>query len=162
MSRTPIGTTTPSLTTSPDGSFRYGLERLKGSLAKIDVEVDADRLRAAADRVFERHNRQAKIPGFRPGKAPRPIYERHYGTQHLWNEGAEDVIDETYREIVQRESIEPLDHPQVEITQLETGKPLTYAATVAIRPAVSLGEYKGHGAKVEPTAPTEEDVEKVI
>ena len=112
MSTTPTEKTTPPLTASPDGSFRYGVERLKGSLARIDVEVDADRLRAAADRVFERHNQQAKIPGFRSGKAPRPLYERHYGTQHLWNEGAEDVIDETYREITQAERIEPLDHPQ--------------------------------------------------
>ncbi len=133
MSTTPKGTTTPDLTTSADGSFRYGIERIKGSLVRIEVESDADRLRAAADRQFERHNQQAKIPGFRPGKAPRPIYERHYGTQHLWNDAAEDVIDETYREITQRERLEPLDHPQVEIRQLEQGKPLSYAATVTVR-----------------------------
>ena len=162
MSTTPKETPLVELTASPDGSFRYGVERLKGSLVRIEVEAEADRLRAAADRQFDRHNQQAKIPGFRPGKAPRPIYERHYGTQHLWNDGAEDVIDETYREITQRESIDPLDHPQIEIRQLEAGKPLSYAATVAVRPAVVLGDYKAHGAKLAPTAPTAEDVERVI
>ena len=162
MSTTPSTTAVPEQTASADGSFRYGVERLKGSLVKIDVEVDAARLRAAADRQFERHNQQAKIPGFRPGKAPRPIYERHYGTQHLWNDAAEDVIDETYREITQKERIEPLDHPQVEIRQLEEEKPLSYTATVAVRPEVALGDYSAHGAKVEPTAPTDEDVERVI
>ncbi len=147
---------------STDGSFRYGFERLPGSLARIDVEVNAARLKAAADRQFEKHNRQANIPGFRPGKAPRPIYERHYGTQHLWNEGAEDVIDETYREILQTEDVEPLDRPNVEMGTFEPDKDLTYSATVAIRPNVKLGDYAAHGAKVEPTAPTDEDVERVI
>jgi len=162
MSTTPSETAAPDLTTSADGSFRYGIERLKGSLVRIAVEADADRLRAAADRQFERHNQQAKIPGFRPGKAPRPLYERHYGTQHLWNDGAEDVIDETYREITQRESIDPLDHPRIEIRQLDPDKPLSYVATVAVRPAVTLGDYKAHGATLAPSAPTAEDVERVI
>ncbi|MDE3194557.1 MAG: trigger factor [Chloroflexota bacterium] len=148
--------------TSGDGSYRYRFERLPGSLAKLDVEVDAARLRAAADRQFERHNRQANIPGFRPGKAPRPIYERHYGTQHLWNEGAEDVIDETYREILQSENVEPLDRPNVEMGTFEPDKDLTYSATVTVRPDVTLGDYASHGAKVEPTAPTDEDLERVI
>lgn len=147
---------------SSDGSFRYRFERLSGSLARIDVEVDAARLRTAADRQFERRNRQANIPGFRPGKAPRAIYERHYGTQHLWNEGAEDVIDETYREILQAEDLEPLDRPNVEMGTFEPDKDLTYTASVAIRPDVRLGDYAAHGAAVEPKAPTDEDVERVI
>lgn len=162
MSTTPTETTAPDLTTSPDGSFRYSVERLAGSQVRVQVEVDAARLRAAADRQFERHNQQAKIPGFRPGKAPRPLYERHYGTQHLWNEGADDLIDETYREITQRERVDPLEGPQIEIRQLEPDRPLTYTATVTVRPDVTLGDYRAHGAKVEPTAPTAEDVERVI
>lgn len=147
---------------SPDGSFRYRAERREGSIVRLEVDVDAARLRAAADRQFERHNRQATIPGFRAGKAPRPIYERHYGTQHLWNEGADEVIDETYREIVQTERIEPLDQPSVEIGAFEPEKDLAYVATVAVKPEVTLGDYKAHGATVQPTAPTDEDVERVI
>ena len=154
--------TDPQTTASPDRSFRYSVDRLKGSLAAIDVEADAARLVAAADRQFEKHNRQASIPGFRPGKAPRAIYERHYGTQHLWNDAAEDVIDETYREIVQQAHLDPLEQPRVEIGQFEPGKDLKYKATVAVRPEVTLGDYNAHGAKVEPTAPTDEDVERVI
>jgi trigger factor len=147
---------------SADGSFRYRVARLKGSLVTITVEADAARLAAAADRVFGRRNRQANIPGFRPGKAPRAMYERTYGAQHLWSEGAEDVIDETYREITQTERLDPLDHPRLEITQLEPGKDLRYAATVAVRPEVALGDYTAHGATVAPVAPTDEDVERVI
>lgn len=147
---------------SADASFRHRIERIKGSLVRIEVEADAARLVAAADRVFARRNRQANIPGFRPGKAPRAIYERTYGAQHLWSEGAEDVVDETYREILQTEGIEPLDHPQLEIRQLEPGKDLAFTLIVQVRPDVTLGEYAAHGATVEPTAPTDEDVERVI
>jgi len=154
--------TSSERTTSADSSFRYSVTRHPGSLATIEVEADAARLSAAADRVFTKRNRQASIPGFRPGKATRAIYERHYGAQHLWTEGAEDVIDETYREIVQTERLDPLEHPRIEIQQLEPEKDLRFAANVTVRPEVTLGDYAGHGAKVEPTAPTDEDVERVI
>ncbi|MEK7860032.1 MAG: trigger factor, partial [Chloroflexota bacterium] len=155
-------TTSPSPSPSEDRSFRYTIERRTGSLVMLGVEVDAARLEAATDRVFARRVAQAKIPGFRPGKAPRPIYERHYGSEHLWHEAAEDVIDETYREIVQAERLLPLDRPSVEITRVDPGQPLTYTATVTVRPEVKLGEYAAHGVTVEPTATTEEDVERTI
>jgi len=155
-------TTATPHTVSPDGSFRYSVARLKGAIVTIEVEVDASRLEAAADRVFEKRNRQANIRGFRPGKAPRGMYERTYGAQHLWTEGGEDVIDETYREITQLERIEPLEQPRLEIAQLEPGKDLRWKATVAVRPEVTLGDYAAHGAKVEPVPPTDEDVERVI
>jgi trigger factor len=149
-------------TASPDGSFRYSVTRHPGSLVTIEVGADAARLAAAADRVFAKRNRQANIPGFRPGKATRAMYERHYGAQHLWTEGAEDVIDETYREIAQAERLDPLEHPRLEIKQLEPGKDLEYVANVTVRPEVKLGDYAAHAAKVEPVAPTDEDVERVI
>jgi len=152
----------PERTTSPDASFRYSVTRHPGSLVTIEVEADAARLSAAAGRVFTKRNRQANIPGFRPGKATRAIYERHYGAQHLWTEGGEDLIDETYREIVQTERLDPLEHPRLEITQLEAEKDLRYVANVTVRPEVTLGDYAAHGAKVEPAAPTDEDVERVI
>ncbi len=89
----PEQSTPVALAPSADGSFRYRVERRKGSLVTIEVEADAARLSAAVERVFGRRNRQANIPGFRPGKAPRAIYERAYGAQHLWSEGAEDLIE---------------------------------------------------------------------
>ncbi len=146
----------------PSASFRYTLTREPGSKASLRVEVDADRVRAATDRVFQRRVREAKIPGFRPGKAPRAMYERTYGTEHLWHEAAEDVIEETYREIVQREDVAPLDRPEVEIATLEEGRDLVYTASVPIRPDVGFGDYGAHGATVEPETVTDEDVERTI
>ncbi|MGH2499576.1 MAG: trigger factor [Candidatus Limnocylindria bacterium] len=147
---------------APDRSFRYSIERRSGSIAALRVEVDAARLAAATDRVFSRRVREARIPGFRPGKAPRALYERTYGTEHLWHEGAEDVVEETYREIVRREDLSPLERPDVTLGPVEPRRPLTYDATVPVRPEVALGDYAAHGATVEPQPVSEEDVERTI
>ncbi|OLC19959.1 MAG: trigger factor [Chloroflexi bacterium 13_1_40CM_68_21] len=128
----------------------------------LDVEVEAARLARAADAAFAKHVQHAKIPGFRPGKAPRAMYERTYGKQHLWEDAADDLMDQTYREIVDAERIEPIDRPDAKVTQLEEGKPLRYTATVVVRPEVVLGDYLAHGAKVEPGPPGDEEVERTI
>ncbi|MEK7862772.1 MAG: trigger factor [Chloroflexota bacterium] len=152
---TPAGTAT-------ERSFRHSMTREPGARVGLEVEVDADRLTRQSDRVFERHNQKARIAGFRPGKAPRAMYERQYGTEHLWSEAAEDVIDETYREILELEDVTPIDRPSVEITELEPGKPLRYRATVVVKPDVSLGDYAAHGAAVEPTAPGDDEIAKTL
>jgi len=143
-------------------SVKHSLRRESGSKVTLDVEVDADRLKRAADAAFERHVQRANIPGFRPGKAPRGMYERAYGKEHLWEDAADDLMDQTYREIVEAEGIEPIDRPAAKLTQLKEGEPLRYTATVVVRPDVVLGDYLAHGAKVEAAPPTDEDVDKTI
>lgn len=143
-------------------SVKHSLRREAGSKVVLDVEVAADRLTRAADSAFQRHVQRANIPGFRPGKAPRAMYERTYGKEHLWEDAADDVMDETYREIVEAEGIEPIDRPEATVTQLKEGEPLRYTATVVVRPDVALGEYTAHGATVDPERPTDEDIERTI
>src|SRR3989442_11035651 len=143
-------------------SVKHTVRREPGSKVTLDVEVAADRLSRAADAAFQRHVQRAKIPGFRPGKAPRAMYEREYGKEHLWEDAADDLVDQTYREIVEAEGIEPIDRPNAKLTQVKEGEPLRYTATVVVRPDVALGDYLAHGAKVEAAPPTEEDVERTI
>ncbi len=152
----------PTTSAPTERSFRHTIRRDAGSKVSLEVEVDAERLTRQADRVFERHNQKAKIPGFRPGKAPRAMYERSYGAEHLWAEAAEDVVDATYREIVELEDLNPLDDPKVELTQLEPGKPMLWNATVTVRPEVALGDYAAHGATIEPAPPSDEEIQKTI
>lgn len=147
---------------APARSFRHTVERKPGSLAVLAVEVDADRLERATERVFRRHVEHAKIPGFRPGKAPRALYERTYGSEHLWEEAAADVVDETFKEIADLEQLDWLDRPEVEVSQLEQGKPLRYTATVPVKPEVALGDPAAAAAKVEPVPVTDDDVERTI
>lgn len=147
---------------APARSFSHAIERKAGSIVTLTVEVDADRLERASDRAFQRHVQQAKIPGFRPGKAPRALYERTYGAEHLWEDAAADVVDETFKEIADLEHIDWLDRPEVEVSQLEPGKSLKYTATVPVRPDVALGDAKAAGVMVRPTPITDEQVEQTI
>jgi len=148
-------------TAAPAG-IRYTVLRKPASIAVLSVEVDAGRLERAGERAFRRHVGQARIPGFRPGKAPRAIYERTYGANHLWEDAAGDLVDETFKEIVDREGIVALDRPDVEVSQLEPGKDLRYTATFPVKPEVALGEYAAHGATVVVAPLQEEEVEKTI
>lgn len=148
--------------TAPARSFSYSIARAPGSILTMTVEVDADRLERASERAFQRHVQQAKIPGFRPGKAPRALYERTYGAQHLWDDAAADIVDETFKEISDLEGIDWLDRPEVEVSQLEPGASLKYTATVPVRPAVTLGDHAAAGVTVQPTPITEEQVEQTI
>src|SRR2546423_14937560 len=143
-------------------SVKHTVRREPGSKVTLDVEVAAERPRRAADAAFERHVLRANIRGFRPGKAPRGMYERAYGKEHLWEDAADDLMDQTYREIVEVEGIEPIDRPDAKLTQLKEGEPLRYTATVVVRPDVTLGDYLAHGVTVEAAPPTDEDVERTI
>src|SRR5919198_3726085 len=130
-------------------SVRHTLRREPGSRVTLEVEVDADRLARAADAAFARHVQHAKIPGFRPGKAPRAMYERTYGKAHLWEDAAEDLVDTTFKEIVEAEELDPIDRPEVKAEEVVEGSPLKYTASVVVRPEVRLGDYRAHGAAVE-------------
>ncbi|MDP9246328.1 MAG: trigger factor [Chloroflexota bacterium] len=147
---------------APARSFTHSIERKPGSIVALNVEVDADRLERASERAFQKHVQHAKIPGFRPGKAPRALYERTYGADHLWEDAAADVVDETFKEIADLEQIDWLDRPEVEVSQLEAGKPLKYTATVPVRPEVALGDHAAAGVTVQATPITDEQVEQTI
>lgn len=149
-------------TDAPARSFTHAVERRPGSIIALSVEVDAGRLERAADRAFERHVQKARIPGFRPGKAPRALYERTYGAAHLWDDAAADVVDETFKEIADLEQLDWLDRPEVEVQQLEPGKSLRYTATFPVRPPVTLGDPRAAGVSVTPVPITDEQVEQTI
>jgi trigger factor len=147
---------------APTRSFTHAVERKPGSIVSLSVEVEAGRLERASERAFQKHVQHAKIPGFRPGKAPRALYERTYGAEHLWEDAAADVVDETFKEIADLENIDWLDRPEVALSQLEPGKTLKYTATVPVRPDVTLGDHTTAGVTVQPTPITDEQVEQTI
>ena len=152
----------PEPAAAPARSFTHSIERKPGSIVSLNVEVDADRFERASERAFQKHVQHAKIPGFRPGKAPRALYERTYGAEHLWEDAAADVVDETFKEIADLENIDWLDRPEVEVSQLSPGQTLKYTATVPVRPEVTLGDHVAAGVTVQPTPITDEQVEQTI
>jgi len=108
----------------------------------LEVEVPAERLTAAIDAAVRRLSRQTRVPGFRPGKAPRPVLERHLGPSVILDEAVEHLVEDTYREAVVEQDILPLTNPDIEVLKAEEGSPLAFKATIQVRPEVALGDYK--------------------
>jgi len=135
------------------------LERLPQSRVQLEIEVDPERVERSLDAAYRRIVRRTKIPGFRPGKAPRAVVERLVGREGLLREALDDLVGDAYGEAVARENVEPIGRPQVEILDLE---PVRFKAIVPVKPTVELGDYSTVRLSLEPTPVTEEMVEEQL
>jgi trigger factor len=132
-------------------------QRLPDSQVILEIEVDPDRVNQSIDQAFKRLAPRTRVPGFRPGKAPRPMIERYLGRSALLREALDHLVPEVFQEAVTEEGIEPIDSPDYEITSLE---PVAFKATVPVRPTVELGDYQS--LRIERTAVevSEDEVEE--
>ena len=116
----------------------------------MEIEVAPERLEASMEKVVRKLSQQVRIPGFRPGKAPREIVERTVGQPLLLHEAIEDLLPGLYREALEAESIEAIDHPEIEMASTD---PLVVRATVPVRPTIDIGNYRALRApRPEPEA----------
>jgi len=118
------------------------VERLPGHPARVvlEVEVDPERVERTVDSVYRRLARHLRIPGFRPGRAPRPIVEMHVGKDALYQEAVDELIPQAYREAVRSSNIEPVAQAKIDIIDYGAGKPLKFKAEVDVKPEVKLGQ----------------------
>ena len=135
------------------------VEKLEKSMAKLTIEVSAEDFDKAINKVYLKQRARINVPGFRKGKAPRKLIEQMYGTGVFLEDAINDTINSTYHEAAQGCEIsnEISSNPDIELVQAEAGKPLIYTATVAVKPPVGLGKYKG--VEVEKTDVTVSDEE---
>jgi trigger factor len=134
-------------------------ERLPGSLIALKFEIDDERLEASMGKAVRRVAQQVKIPGFRPGKAPRQVVERTVGRSALVQEALDDLLPDLYEETLQSEEIEAIAQPEFEIESIE---PLIVNAKVPVRPTIDLGDYMSLRAPREDVTATDEQVEESI
>src|SRR2546427_9894509 len=106
----------------------------------MNIEVPAEVVDATYDRVLSRLASRAKIEGFRPGRAPRALVEARLGPAVLREEVVETMVPDVVRQALDKESIDPIDNPDVEVLELERGKPAKLKATISVMPAGGLGE----------------------
>ena len=132
------------------------------STVVLEVELPPERLSRAIDDAVRRLARRARVPGFRPGKAPRAVLERHLGPGAILDEAVEHLVEDAYREAVIEANILPLTNPDVDVEQAEEGKPLKFKATIQVRPEVTLGDYKNFNFKPEIETIDEARVDQVL
>jgi trigger factor len=134
-------------------------QELESSQVVLEIEVDPPRVERAMDQAYRRVAGRLRVPGFRPGKAPRPLVERMVGRESLLEDAIEHLVPEIYREAVQEQSLRPIEDAEFEV--LETD-PLRIKATVPVRPEVQLGDYRGLRRELTVPEVTDEQVATVL
>lgn len=142
--------------------MKVTVENGENQQVTLTIEVEAAEVSKAAERASKRLANRVNIPGFRKGKAPRKIVERHVGTEALMQEAFDLIAPKAFNDALAEQKIEPVTRPDIEIVTLEDGKDLVFKATVTPRPEVKLGEYKGLKVKKAAVEVKDEDVEKQL
>ena len=134
------------------------LEKLEHNMVRITMEVSPEDFNKAIERVYNKQKNQIAIPGFRKGKAPLKMVERFYGEEVFYEDAVNDVLPDLYTKALDELEVDAVSRPQIDLDEIKKGEPVVVKATLAVRPEVTLGEYKGLVAEKETIAVTEDDV----
>ena len=137
-------------------------ETLEKSMAKLTIEVEPEKLDAAINQAYQRQKGRISVPGFRKGKVPRQMIEKMYGTGVFYEDAANILISQEYPNAYDECGLDIVSQPEIEIVEIEKGKPFIFTAEVALRPPVKLGKYEGVTVTRIETKPTEEEIEEEI
>lgn len=135
------------------------VEKLEKNMAKLTIEVPAEELEKAMQNAYLRAKNRITIPGFRKGKAPRKMIEQMYGKGIFLEDAANALIPEQYSKALEECDFEIVSQPEIDVTQIEPGKAFIFTAEVAVKPEVTLGEYKGLEVPKSETEVTDEEIE---
>ena len=142
--------------------MEVSVERRPGSVVELAIEVPAEQVEKAIDRAFNRLAPRVRVPGFRPGKAPRTVIEREIGWPTLREQALEILVPETVTEAVRERDLDVIDTPQVEVEQFERIGNARIKALVTVKPEVTLGDYRSIKAPLETPVITAEQVDTSI
>ena len=131
----------------------------KGTLT---FDIDTETIQKGIDHAFTRTQKRISVPGFRKGHVPRTIFNQLYGEESLYQDALNDVLPDAYEAAIKEAGIEPVDQPQVNVESMEKGQPWTLTATVAVKPEVTLGDYKGMEVPEQDTSVSDADVDSEL
>lgn len=134
------------------------VEKLENNMAKLTIEVPAEELEKAIEGAYKKNRNRISIPGFRKGKAPRRMIEQIYGKEVFYEDAANALIPEAYEKAYDECGEEIVSSPKIDVEQLEAGKPFIFTAEVALKPEVTLGQYKGIKVDKADLDVTEEEI----
>ncbi|HOV70465.1 MAG TPA: trigger factor, partial [Clostridia bacterium] len=119
------------------------IERIENSKVKVTIEIPPQVFESGIDTAYHKLKGKFNIPGFRKGHAPRKIIEQYYGESVFYEEAFNQVFPKCYTEAIREHQLEPVDQPEIGITDFDPKNKIGFVATVAVKPEVKLGEYKG-------------------
>ena len=134
------------------------VENLEKNMAKLTVEVAAEDFEKAVQAAYMKNRNKITIPGFRKGKAPRMMIEKMYGAGIFFEDAANALIQAEYPKVAEESGLDIVSQPEIDVVQIEKGKSFIFTAEVAVKPEVTLGEYKGLEVEVSPAEVTEEEI----
>ena len=135
------------------------VEKLEKNMAKLTVEVSAEDFKAAIKKAFNKNKNRFSIPGFRKGKAPQAMIEKMYGEGVFYEDAADEAINASYAEAMKESGLDIVSRPEVTIEKIGKDEPFVYSALVAVKPEVTLGQYKGVEVEKADVSVSAEDVE---
>ncbi|MCR4599728.1 MAG: trigger factor, partial [Acetatifactor sp.] len=138
------------------------VEKLEHNMAKLTISVGAEELEKALEKAYQKNKNKISVPGFRKGKVPRKLIEKMYGEAVFYEDAANELIPEAYDKALEECTEEIVSSPKIEVTEIEAGKGMTFTAEVAVKPEVTLGEYKGVEVKKAETEVTDDEVAAAI
>lgn len=119
------------------------VEKLEKNMVKLTVEVPAEEVEKALNAAYMKQRNSISVPGFRKGKVPRAMIEKMYGAEVFYEEAANTLMQDSYPAAVEESGVDVVSRPEVDVVQIEKGKPFIYTAEVAVKPEVKLGKYEG-------------------
>ncbi len=135
------------------------VEKLEKNMAKLTIEATAEEFEAAIEKAYQKNKGKMNVQGFRKGKAPRAIIEKMYGVGVFYEDAANFIIPEAYEAAAKESGLDIVSQPEIDVTQIEKGKSFIFTATVAVKPEVTLGEYKGIEVEKADLTVTEEEMD---
>ena len=138
------------------------VEKLEKSMVRLTIEVSAEDFDKAINKVYNRQKSRMNVPGFRKGKTPRKVLEKMYGAAIFYEDAANDCINSSYPDAAKESGEDIVSNPEINVTQIEAGKPFIYTAEVAVKPPVSLGKYKGVEVDKQEVTVFDEEVDAEI
>ncbi len=134
------------------------VEKLEGSMAKLTIEVPAEEFTKAVSEAYKKQKNKFSVPGFRKGKVPQAYIEKMYGPAVFYEDAANQLINEYYPKEIEDCDVEIASNPEIDVEQIEKGKNFIFTATVAVKPEIKIGEYKGVEIEKIDDAVTEDEI----
>ncbi|RDY30508.1 trigger factor [Lachnotalea glycerini] len=138
------------------------VEKLEKNMAKLTIETSAEDFEKALQSAYQKNKNKFNVPGFRKGKVPRQMIEKMYGAGIFYEDAANEIIPEAYAKAADESKLDIVSQPDIDVTQIEKGKSFIFTAEVALKPDVTLGDYKGIEVEKAVIDVTEEEIDAEV